>query len=135
MTLPQFTNLYFLKSLFALILTVSLVACGELGDPTTNLGDPATNYDTLSVNILGLKWTAPSAREDGSPLSPSEIAGFNIYYGTEAGDYQDQIIIDDPSAENAQVEELPPGTYYLVVTAVDTDGRESLYSPEIVINL
>lgn len=137
MTLPQFFNLRPLKHLLALVLIASLAACaggdGGIGESNSNIG--VSNGGTLSMNILGVSWTAPSEREDGSPLSLSEIASFHIYYGSEAGDYQNQIDIDDPSAASAQVEELPSGTYYLVVTAVDTDGRESLYTPEIVINL
>ncbi|MDT8282643.1 MAG: fibronectin type III domain-containing protein [Gammaproteobacteria bacterium] len=123
-----------LKYLLALVLIITQVACsgGATGDPGST---GAASIETQAINILGLSWTAPSAREDGTPLQLSEIASFHIYYGTEAGDYQNQIDINDLSAKSVQVEGLPSGTYYVVLTAIDTDGRESLYTPEIVISL
>jgi hypothetical protein len=129
-------NLFRLKYLFALALIISQAACsgGGTGDADAVAGAGAgAGIETL--NIMGLSWTAPSAREDGSSLSLSEIASYHIYYGSEPGDYQNQIDIDDPTAKSAQVEALPSGTYYVVLTAIDMDGRESLYTPEIIINL
>jgi hypothetical protein len=120
-----------LKYLLALALIIAQAACSGGGAGDTP--DAAAGIETL--NIMGLTWTAPSAREDGSPLALSEIASYHIYYGIEPGDYQNEIDIDDPSAKSAQVEALPSGTYYVVLTAIDMDGRESLYTPEIVINL
>ncbi len=80
-----------------------------------------------------ITWTAPSMREDGSVLSLSEIAGYRAYYGTTAGDYQTQVDINDPTATEYTLADLSPGTYYIVLTTLDTDGRESLYSTEIVV--
>jgi hypothetical protein len=123
-------SLFRLKYLFVLALIISQAACSGGGAGNS---DAAAGIETL--NIMGLSWTAPSAREDGSPLQLSEIASYHIYYGSKPGDYQNQIDIDDPTAKSAQVEALPSGTYYVVLTAIDMDGRESLYTPEIVINL
>ena len=122
-----------LKFLLALVLIVAQASCtgGSGGDS----GNPEVVAGIETINIMGLSWTMPSTREDGAPLQLSEIASFHIYYGTEAGDYQNQVDIDDPSAESAQIEALPSGTYYVVLTAIDHDGRESVYSSEIMITL
>jgi len=90
----------------------------------------------IFINVLaasiGLTWVAPTQREDGTPLNPSEIAGYRIYYGTAPGDYQTQITVNDPYATSFTIGGLAPATYYFVMTTIDTDGRESLYSSEIV---
>ena len=111
----------FFKRFLTLVFILSLAACSVESEDTGAVG-------------LGVGWTAPSQREDGTGIALSEIANYNIYYGTESGDYQDKIIVEDSSADQAQVV-IPPGTYYVVVTTVDTDGRESSYSPEVVINI
>ncbi len=139
MAVLQILNLRYLKHLLALVLVTLLASCAG-GDGGAAAGVAASapvgsNGGIATLNILGVSWTAPSEREDGSALALSEIASYHIYYGAKAGEYQDQINIDDPSVVSAQVEALPSGTYYLVVTAIDTDGRESLYSPEIVVTL
>ncbi len=119
-----------LNYFLALILLLPLVSCSG-GDGGLDSGD-----STLSSTFgaLALAWTTPELREDGTILINNEISSYRIYYGTEPGDYQDQIDIDSGS-NSAQVQEIPSGTYYAVVTAVDTDGRESLYSDEVVVTV
>ncbi len=76
----------------------------------------------------------PLLREDGNPLTQSDILGYRIYYGESAGDYQDVIDVGASSLQLDLFEQLPSGTYFVVVTTVDLDGRESLYSPETVVS-
>ena len=118
------------KCLLALSLIFSLVSCSG-GDG----GDYVDGQGSAPVNMLGVNWTAPFEREDVTALSPAEIAGYRLYYGTSSGDYQYQIEVNDGSADQAQVSDIPAGTYYVVVSAVDTDGRESAYSSEVVITV
>lgn len=118
-----------LSYLLVLIMTGSLVACAGGGD------SGAATATATATNALSLNWTAPSEREDGSVMNLSEIAGYRIYYGTETGNYQNQLDINDSSAVQAKISEIPSDTYYVVVTVVDTDGRESSYSSEVVVTL
>ena len=64
-------------------------------------------------------------------LSLSEIAGYNIYYGATQGQYPNKVIVNDSIAESHTLTDLASGTYYIVVTTFDTEGRESKYSPEV----
>ena len=73
-----------------------------------------------------LAWIAPTSRVDGSPLQ--NLAGYRIYYGTNASGLLREVQIDNPSAITWTITGLSPGNWYFVVTAVDADGLESAYS-------
>jgi hypothetical protein len=129
-----------LKHLFALALISSLVACsggGSTGIPggSSSNSSGSTSEPSGSLSKLSLSWVAPSEREDDTGLSLSEITGYRIYYGTETRNYQNQFNVDDSSAEQAQIVDIPKGVYYLVMTTIDSDGRESSYSSEVVITV
>lgn len=119
MSLLRFCNFSHLSYLLALSLVFPLVGCSG-GDGSSSNSSPS------------LSWVAPSEREDGSALSPSEIVGFRIYYGTESGNYSNTVDIDDHTATQAVLAGIPSGDFFVVMTAVDVDGRESSFSaPEI----
>ena len=84
-----------------------------------------------TVSEISLSWRAPFEREDDNPISPAEIAGYKIYYGTTEGDYTESIKINDGTIDSHTIKGLTPGTYYLVITTHDTDGRESGFSPAV----
>ena len=114
--------------LLALILIFPLISCsgGDGGD-----GGDAGPATIASFGALNLSWIAPDQREDGTGFFPSlELAEYRVYYGSEPGDYQNQVDIIDGFTD-AQVASIPAGIYYVVVTAVDKQGRESLYSEEV----
>ncbi len=73
-----------------------------------------------------LSWTAPTENEDNSHLT--DLTGYIIHYSTQAGQYSNTIYVDDPETTSYDVENLMPGTYYLAVTAITSDGRESAFS-------
>jgi len=125
----------FIEILIALVMTVQLAACGGGGGGG---GDSAAVFTESSVatevtaSSATLAWVAPVARADASPLSLAEIGGYRVYYGTIEGDYPNRIDIADGSADQVTLTDLPPGTYYFVVTTYDMGGRESEYSSEVV---
>ena len=133
MSFLHFYSFSRLAYLLALILVLPLVACsgGDAGLSSSSDG----GLSGLDSNVSNLSWVAPSEREDGTGLSPSEIAGFRIYYGAKSGDYSNAVNIDDHTATQAVLAGLPSGTYFVAVTTVDVDGRESLYSTEVVITV
>jgi len=124
----HFYNSFRLKYLFALILVSPLFAC------SSESGGSASGDSTTS-KAADLSWVAPSEREDGTGLALSEIAGYRIYYGTTAGIYQNQIDINDKTAQETQIANIPEGTYFAVMTTIDTDGRESDFSSEVVLSV
>ena len=100
------------------------------------------SFNVHALMTIPISWVAPTEREKclefvgdlcvkHEPLKPEELAGFRIYYGTAAGDYQKQIDINDRLQTNYVLKVPPAGDYYFVMTAIDTDGRESRYSEAV----
>ena len=104
-----------------LILILPLFACGGGG------GSGA------SSSLL--RWEAPSDREDGTPLSPAEIAGYRVYYGTVEGIYPNQLTVIDDKLVKGDIANIPSGKYFAVVTTVDSEGRESNFSEMVPVTL
>ena len=84
-----------------------------------------------STGSFSVSWTAPTTRSDGSPISPSEIDGYRVYYGPTAGNYPDSVLISDGSVTSAVINDVPGGDYQVVMTTIDADGRESAQSAGI----
>ena len=137
----------FTSILVILLITLHISSCGT-GDTnatdsanfdsgTTDINfDPNTDAGTGNSNTfadINLAWVAPAEREDNSPISLSEIAGYQILYGQSQGQYSNSIIISDGTAVGYTLTDLPTGTYYFVVATIDTEGRESQYSPEVTV--
>jgi hypothetical protein len=73
-----------------------------------------------------VSWAAPTERTDGSVLT--NLAGFRLYWGTVPGYYPNSVTIDNPGIATYVIDQLVPGTYYLVATAFDASGLESEFS-------
>ncbi len=116
-----------LKLQLIAVTVIALAACSAGSGDSDDNAEPVTFTRDIS-------WVAPSLREDSStPITLSEIDGYRVYYGTAAGDYQLQIDIDDSSITGYTLNLYSGVTWYVVMTTLDTDGRESLYSDEIII--
>ena len=111
------------------LLPLFLNGCGGGGSTADLSGTAPTEREDGST--ADLSWVAPTEREDGSVLSLSAIAGYRIYYGVEKGIYPGQIDINDHTASQAQLSGFPSGKYFVVMTTIDTDGRESIFSLEV----
>jgi hypothetical protein len=90
----------------------------EPGQVNTDTNVVSTNY-----GVATLSWNSPTSRTDGSALT--NLAGFNIYYGRELGDYDRKITVDNPGLTTFVVQDLAPGTWHFILTAVDKNGMES----------
>lgn len=97
--------------------------------------NPAVELASFSIEVLNtatlgsatLSWDAPTQKVDSSPLT--DLAGYNIYYGTTPGIYPSVININNPGLTSYVVDNLPGGTtYHFVVTAIDAAGNESGFS-------
>jgi hypothetical protein len=68
-------------------------------------------------------------------LSLADIEGFRIYYGATAGSYPNRIDVADGSAQSATVNDVPVGTYHVVMTTYDVDGLESGFSEAVTMTV
>ena len=100
------------------------------GQETASLGrfdiDVAQNADGSIVVTI----QAPTQNVDGTALT--DLAGYNIYYGPAEGDYPNQVRINTPGVSTYVIENLVHGQYYIVATAVNSQGLESDYSNYII---
>jgi hypothetical protein len=110
--------------LFLSLLIIIFAACG-----TSSTGG-GTGDSGSGTGVVTLNWDPPTQYSDGSPLSPNEIVGYTIYYGTSSATYTDSQNIENGNATMYTLN-LPRGTYYFVITAHDVTGFESSYSNEV----
>ncbi len=104
---------------FVALLTAS--ACNR-GDSAGGAA-AADTAATVDGGSAKLSWIPPTSNSDGSKLTT--LAGYKIYYGTSPQYLQRTIDIKDPSVTEYTIENLPPYTYYFVITAYNADGTES----------
>ncbi len=97
------------------------------GAVSTSLASFTITVVALANGSATLSWQAPTQRTDGSPLT--NLAGYKIYWGQQQGSYPDEAILDNPGVTTYVIDGLNSGTWYFVVTAFDTNGLESAYSP------
>lgn len=63
------------------------------------------------------------------PSPSADVVGYNVYFGTQSGYYPDYISVS--GANQADIYGVEDGvTYYVVITAYDSSGHESVYSSE-----
>jgi hypothetical protein len=84
---------------------------------------------TQNASLLTIGWDAPTQNEDGTPLT--DLTAYRVYYGSASQHYAGTLQIDDPRTVQYVVNNLPTGTYYFAITALNTAGDESVYSTEV----
>lgn len=121
------------------LVSLTLVGCGG-SDVAVN--SPVTANDTTSgtgttgssggssgstapvTATASLSWLAPTANTDGSKLT--DLAGYNIYYGTESSALTQTIQVANPAALGYVITGLATGTtWYFQVTSYSSAGEES----------
>lgn len=79
------------------------------------------------TKAITLRWNIPTVREDGSALKLSDIAGYEIYYTTDAGQER-TFDVSNPSATSFTTPQLGVGTYHFSLAVYDSAGRYSRLS-------
>jgi len=82
----------------------------------------------VATGSAPLTWTAPQQNTDGTTLT--DLAGYKIYWGTSPGTYPNSVTLNGTELTSYVVENLVPGTYYFVATALNSEGVESRFSSE-----
>lgn len=97
-------------------------------DGTHTVSLPPFSVEVLATatGSITLSWYPPTEREDGSPLD--RLGGYKFYWGTSQGDYPNFVSIAHSGIASYVIDNLTPGTYYLVATAFDAAGLESDFS-------
>lgn len=93
-----------------------IVITASDGKTSTSLGSFAINVTQVATGSATLSWSAPTENTDGSPIT--NLAGYRIYYGTEAGSLNQTIEIDNASVSMQVIGNLSPGTWYFAVKAL-----------------
>lgn len=103
-------------------------------------GSAIDSLDPFAITVVAagpvsytVEWAAPTLNDDGTPLT--DLAGYRIFYGTVSGGYNQEIAINSPGVTSYQIENLAPGTYFLVMTSINSAGVESVYSGELRVEL
>lgn len=103
----------------------------RVSDGTASTALPAfsirVNSAQTATQSFTLRWAAPTTRTDGSSIALSQISGYRIRYGTAPGSYTRTVNVSDGDTRYT-FQGLTAGTYYFVVSAVDSTGLESGYS-------
>ena len=99
------------------------VSDGQLSE---SLAPFTITVNAVSLGSVTLNWTPPTQNTDGTLLT--DLAGYNIYWGTSAGNYPNSVTINNASISTYVVENLATGTYEFVATSFNTAGVESGYS-------
>ena len=100
------------------------------GNASRSLPEFSITVSQVALGSMSLSWTAPTQNTDGSVLT--DLAGYKLYYGKSAGRYNKSIRIDNPSVTSYLIDNLLPGTYYVVATSFNALGIESAFSNEAI---
>ncbi|WP_228128440.1 fibronectin type III domain-containing protein [Marinobacter daepoensis] len=82
-----------------------------------------------------LTWNPPMTREDGTALTPGQIAGYRIYFRLKHRDSFNVIPLSDGSTTRYTLADMPPGAYEFSITTIDVEGLESQRSDPVEVNL
>jgi hypothetical protein len=116
-------------------LALALSACGGGGTSGSGTSTASTGSGssgtlaTAPASSVAINWMPPTENVDGTPLT--NLAGYDIHYGTASGKYTQRISVSNPGIATYVVQNLTPGTYYFAVAAVNSDGTESPLSSEV----
>jgi fibronectin type 3 domain-containing protein len=117
----------------ALSVTALLAACANPPPQPAEPMQSSMHAEQRNVEgAIALDWQAPSDRTDGSTLSKRDIAGYRIYLGASPGDHTKVMEVTDPKQTHIIVSGLETDReYYVAITTVDSQGRESPKSREV----
>jgi hypothetical protein len=120
-------NKLFITFVLSLFLMLSVAGCGSgSGGSSASGGGSGTTAGNTATGVAKLAWDAPR-NSDGTPVS--NIAGYNVHYGTSSGNYDKKV--NNGPLTTCSISGLAPGTYYFSVTSYDSAGNESTFSNEV----
>ncbi|MGB8328245.1 MAG: putative Ig domain-containing protein [Steroidobacteraceae bacterium] len=108
--------------------TYSNIAIG-VSDGIANVALPAFNIavTAAATGSATLSWTPPTQNSDGTPLT--NLAGYRIYEGPSTSALARTADVANAGLTTYLVANLASGTHYFSVTAYNSAGMESNFSP------
>ena len=100
---------------------------------TSTSTSPTTTTSTTASYSAQLSWTIPSTRTDGTALTLSSLAGYEVYYTNSTGTVNVVLPVTGGTTTMATVASLSSGTYSFSMSAVDTSGLKSPLSKVVSI--
>jgi len=95
----------------------------SLGTTTSAIVSINGDATTASTGKATLSWTAPTQDTNGTPIT--DLAGYNIYYGTSSTTMTKVIAINSPASGSYTISNLPSGTWYFAIAAYTAQAVES----------
>jgi len=96
------------------------------GQATTSLAAFGVTVVAVATGSATLSWTPPTRNTDGSALT--NLAGYRIYWGRSQGSYTSSATLNSAGLTSYVIDQLTPGTWYFVATALNSQGVESSFS-------
>jgi hypothetical protein len=96
------------------------------GQATTSLAAFSVAVVAVATGSATLSWTPPTQNTDGSALT--DLVGYRIYWGRAQGSYTSSTTLNNSGLTSYVIDQLTPGTWFFVTTALNSQGVESSFS-------
>jgi len=93
------------------------------GKASASLAAFDVSVNPIAAGSATLSWNPPTQNSDGSPLA--DLAGYRIYYGRNADNLTQVVVLSNPGLTRYVIENLTPARWHFEMTAVNGDGVES----------
>jgi hypothetical protein len=109
--------------------TVDVTISVSDGTASAQLAPFNLEVQEIQLGSATVSWDIPTTNADGSNLT--DLDGFNVHYGQSSQAYTRLETVNDESLNSVLIEDLEPGSWFFVVTALDQAGNESALSAEV----
>jgi Calx-beta domain len=99
------------------------------GSSSGTIASGSSSGTSVGSKTTMLSWSPPNENTNGSALT--NLAGYNIYYGTSSGTMTNKISITTVGITNYVIQNMNSGNWYFAMTAVNSSGTESVLSGAI----
>jgi hypothetical protein len=99
------------------------------GKDSASLAGFDVSVNPIAVGAATLSWNPPTENSDGTPLM--DLAGYRIYYGRNADNLTQVVVVNNPGLTRYVVENLSPARWHFEMTSVNDEGVESQRTPTV----
>lgn len=87
---------------------------------------PSTGAPIVGKGAATLQWTIPTETIDKTALQ--DLAGYRVHYGKSDSALTNAVEVPNASVSTFVVDNLPPGTWYFAIRAINSAGSPSVLS-------